>query len=107
MSPLTHHTGFAEAQARTAADTRSIGAEFLRQVRRGPRVTAIQDFRGRMSRLRLAAVALSLIPLLDLEPDEERVGVEGPATGPGGGAGSRCCPGPRRPHRRQPQSHHR
>ena len=57
MIPLTPNTSFLEAQARTAADTRSIGAEFLRQVRRGPRATAVHDFRGRMSRLRLAAVA--------------------------------------------------
>ncbi|MBK8539181.1 MAG: hypothetical protein IPL60_04105 [Ardenticatenia bacterium] len=75
MIPLTPNTSFLEAQARTAADTRSIGAEFLRQVRRGPRATAVHDFRGRMSRLRLAAVALSLIPLLELEPADERVGV--------------------------------
>ncbi len=75
MVPLTPQTSFTEAQSRTAADTRRIGAEFLRQARRGPRVTAVHDFRGRMSRLRLAAVALSLIPLLGLEEDEERVGV--------------------------------
>lgn len=75
MTPLTAQTGFAEAQARTAADRRSIGAEFLRQVRRGPRRVAVRDFRGQMSRLRLAAVALTLIPLLGLDEDEERVGV--------------------------------
>lgn len=75
MTPLLPHTSFQEAQARTAGDTRSIGAEFLRQMRRGPRTIAIHDFRGRMSRLRLAAVALSLLPLLDLGEEDERVGV--------------------------------
>ena len=75
MTPLSPHTSFQEAQARTAADRRSVGAEYLRQVRRGPRTTAIHDFRGRMSRLRLAAVALSLLPLLDLGEEDERVGV--------------------------------
>ncbi len=75
MIPLTAHTRFAEAQARTASDPRSIGAEFLRQVRRAPRRVAVRDFRGQMSRLRLAAVALTLIPLLGLEEDEERVGI--------------------------------
>lgn len=83
MPPLTAQTRFDEAQARTAADRRSIGAEFLRQVRRGPRRVAVRDFRGQMSRLRLAAVALTLIPLLELDTDEERVGVVLPA-GQGG-----------------------
>ena len=68
---MTYH----EAQARTDRDQRTLGAEFLRRVKRNPRKLAVMDFRGEMSRLRLAAVALSIFPLLELADDEERVGV--------------------------------
>jgi acyl-[acyl-carrier-protein]-phospholipid O-acyltransferase/long-chain-fatty-acid--[acyl-carrier-protein] ligase len=73
MSP--ERPSFEEAAQHSAHDHRTLGAAFIRQAKRGPRKLAVVDARGRMSRLRLAAVALTLIPVLDLEPDEERVGI--------------------------------
>ena len=66
---------YAAAQARSDADRRTLGAAFLAQARRHPRRLAVVDARSRIGRLRLAAAALSLLPLLELEPDESRVGI--------------------------------
>jgi len=71
---MTHLT-YEEAKARADADTRTLGAAFLRNVKKSPRKAAVVDFRGTMSRLKLAGAALALIPLLDLDDDEENVGV--------------------------------
>lgn len=66
---------FAEARARAEADTRTLGQCLLAWARRGPRRTAVIDPRGAISRIRLAAVALAVEPLLGLADDEARVGV--------------------------------
>ncbi len=71
MPPMTH----ADAQARAERDTRTLGRCFLAWARRGPRRIAVVDPRGSLSRIRLAAVALALEPLLGLAEDEARVGV--------------------------------
>ncbi len=66
---------YPEAQARADRDQRTLGSAFLAQAKRHPRRLAVMDVRGQMSRLRLAAVALTLPALLGLQEDEERVGV--------------------------------
>ncbi len=66
---------FERAQARADRDTRTLGAECLRQVRRGPLEMAVQDFGGSLSRLKLAGAALALWPFLGVRDDEERVGI--------------------------------
>jgi acyl-[acyl-carrier-protein]-phospholipid O-acyltransferase/long-chain-fatty-acid--[acyl-carrier-protein] ligase len=70
---------FAGACARAAADHRTLGRAFLQHVRRGPHKPAIVDAQGQLSRLRLAGVALALLPRLELAEDEARVGVLLPA----------------------------
>jgi acyl-[acyl-carrier-protein]-phospholipid O-acyltransferase / long-chain-fatty-acid--[acyl-carrier-protein] ligase len=74
---------YGEAKARADHDTRTVGAAFLEHVKRAPRAPAVIDFRGTMSRIKLAGAALALFPLLDLAPDEQNVGVLLPA-GQGG-----------------------
>jgi acyl-[acyl-carrier-protein]-phospholipid O-acyltransferase/long-chain-fatty-acid--[acyl-carrier-protein] ligase len=66
---------YQEAVARREADDRSLGLAFLQSVLAGPRHTAIIDPTGSMSRIRLAAAALSLRDLLDREVSAPRVGV--------------------------------
>ena len=66
---------YESAQQEADADTRTLGAAFLKQARRSPRALAIADAQGELSRIKLAGIALSLIPLLELEDDEQRVGV--------------------------------
>ncbi|MCR9141536.1 MAG: AMP-binding protein [bacterium] len=66
---------YQEAVARREADDRSLGLAFLHTVQSGPRHTAIVDPTGSMSRVRLAAAALSLRDLLDAEVSAARVGV--------------------------------
>ncbi len=70
---------FAEAQARAAADTRTLGRAFLHHARRGPGRPAVMDAQGTLSRARLAGAALALIPHLGLAEDEATVGVLLPA----------------------------
>jgi len=72
--PMTGMT-YEEALARATRDRRTLGAEFLRNARRGPRTLAVVDARGSMSRLKLAGAALALIPLLELAKDEPNVGI--------------------------------
>jgi acyl-[acyl-carrier-protein]-phospholipid O-acyltransferase / long-chain-fatty-acid--[acyl-carrier-protein] ligase len=71
MSRLT----FEEAKTRADRDSRTLGTAFLHLARRNPRAIAVRDVRGQMSRIKLAAVALALYPLLDLADDEGCVGV--------------------------------
>ncbi len=66
---------YEEAVARREADDRSLGLAFLHTVQSGARHTAIVDPTGSMSRIRLAAAALSLRDLLDREVSANRVGV--------------------------------
>lgn len=66
---------YEEALSRASRDRRTLGAAFLAHARRNPRAVAVHDFRGTMSRIKLAGAALALRPLLGLAPDESRVGV--------------------------------
>jgi len=43
--------------------------------KQGPRQTAVADLTNQLSRLKLAAAALALIPHLQIQSDEERVGI--------------------------------
>lgn len=70
---------FAAAQARAAADRRTLGRAFLHHARRGPGKPAVTDAQGTLSRARLAGAALALVPYLGLADDEDTVGVLLPA----------------------------
>ena len=73
---MTYHAmTYDEAIARREADPRTLGLAFLESVQAGPRHTAIIDPTGAMTRVRLAAAALSLRDLLDREIGAQRVGV--------------------------------
>lgn len=67
--------GFEQASARADRDRRTLGAVFLTRARRHPRMIAVQDAGGSMSRIRLAAVAQVIPGMLDLADDERTVGV--------------------------------
>lgn len=75
MQRAAPQLSFAQARARAENDTRTLGQELLRQARHRPARVAVIDARGQISRLRLAAVALALNPLLGLADDEQNVGV--------------------------------
>ncbi|MHC5068293.1 MAG: MFS transporter, partial [Planctomycetota bacterium] len=66
---------FENANHHAEHDRRSLGRATLSAARRRPWATAIIDQGGSMSRLKLCAAAIALIPHLDLADDEENVGV--------------------------------
>ncbi len=66
---------YQSAQARASGDTRTLGAEFLRRVKRHPRRMAVKDFAGELSRIKVAGAARAVIPALGLAAGERRVGV--------------------------------
>ncbi len=67
--------GYEQALARAERDNRTLGEVFLARARRRPRLIAVQDAGGSMSRIRLAAVAQVIPKLLGLADDERAVGV--------------------------------
>lgn len=70
---------YEEAREASEADFRTLGRQALRQAKRRPLKTAIEDSGGKLSWLKLSVVAVALAPNLELAGDEERVGILLPA----------------------------
>ena len=72
---MVRRLAFEAAYERAAQDNRSLPSAFLQQMRRKPGQTAVIDSGGSLTRLKLAAAAQAIRPLLGLADDEARVGV--------------------------------
>ncbi|MBA2479043.1 MAG: MFS transporter [Planctomycetes bacterium] len=69
------HLSFDHAHERARRDRRTLASAFIAAAKRRPFANAVQDAGGAIANWKLAAVARSLVPLLELTHDDRTIGI--------------------------------